>query len=54
MTDLLAQARANVAARLRRDAERALEAARRVEVGEDDGCFGVRYEVARLEKERGQ
>ncbi len=45
----LETARANVAARLRRDAARLTAAADAIEAGEDDRAWAVKHEVARLE-----
>lgn len=49
---ILETARAIVAARLRKDAERAIAAAEATERGEADG-FSVRYALERLEREVG-
>lgn len=53
MTDLLPLARANVAARLRKDAEQRIATADAIEQGEQDDAWGIRHECARLEGEAG-
>lgn len=50
---IMAIARANVAARLRKEAERTNAAADLVEAGDDDMCFAMKHEISRLSRENG-
>lgn len=51
---IMATARANVGAKLRKEAERMNAAADLVEAGDDDMCFAMKHEVQRLERDDGR